>query len=342
MNPQDRESQIRTICLIILTAFAIGVVLYWLRPVLVPFVLAVFVTVAMMPLIDVQTRSLRIPLSVAVASSVIFTVLLLMLMGIIVSVSVSRLVGNVGLYQQQIRVLISNTLDRLPLEQLGIDESYLLGQMPSQVGAALLGTGNALIDTLSNGFLVVVFVIFLLIGRSGQAPTSAVLAEIEERVKRYVGVKFLISLATAFSVGAVLQLLGIPFALMFGLLVFLLNFIPSIGSAIATLLPLPVVLVQPEISSMAAVLAIALPGAIQITMGNFVEPKIYGESLDLHPVVTLMSLVLWGTLWGIVGMFLAAPMAAVIKIFLARLEHTAPIAEAMGGRLDALFGEEST
>ncbi|HJO02792.1 MAG TPA: AI-2E family transporter [Acidobacteriota bacterium] len=341
MTPQDRESQIRTICLIVLTAFAIGVVLYWLRPVLVPFVLAVFVTVAMMPLIDLQTRSLRVPLPLAVASSVIFTVLLLMLVGIIASVSVTRLVGNVGLYQQQIGVLISNALDRLPLEQLGIDESYLLGQMPSQVGAALLGTGNALIDILSNGFLVVVFVIFLLIGRSGQAPTSALLAEVEERVKRYVGVKFLISLATAFSVGTVLQLLGIPFALMFGLLVFLLNFIPSIGSVIATLLPLPVVLVQPEISGAAAVLAIALPGAIQITMGNFIEPKIYGESLDLHPVVTLMSLVLWGTLWGIVGMFLAAPMAAVIKIFLARLEHTAPIAEAMGGRLEALFGEES-
>ena len=99
---------------------------------------------------------------------------------------------------------------------------------------------------------------------------------------------------------------------------------------------------QPEISSTAAVLAIALPGAIQITMGNFIEPKIYGESLDLHPVVTLMSLVLWGTLWGIVGMFLAAPMAAVIKIFLARLEYTAPIAEAMGGRLDALFGDGTT
>ncbi len=340
MTPHDRESQIRTICLIILTAFAIGVVLYWLRPVLVPFVLAVFVTVAMMPLIDVQTRW-RIPLPLAVASAVIFSVLLLTLVGIIVSVSVTRLVGNVALYQQQIGVLISNALDRLPLEQLGIDESYLLGQMPSQVGAALLGTGNALIDILSNGFLVVVFVIFLLIGRSGQAPTSALLEEVEERVKRYVGVKFLISLATAFSVGTVLQLLGIPFALMFGLLVFLLNFIPSVGSVIATLMPLPVVLVQPEISTASAVLAIALPGAIQITLGNFIEPKIYGESLDLHPVVTLMSLVLWGTLWGVVGMFLAAPMAAVIKIFLARLEHTAPIAEAMGGRLDALFGEES-
>ena len=342
MSPQDRESQIRTICLIILTAFAIGVVLYWLRPVLVPFVLAVFVTVAMMPLIDVQTRSLRVPLPLAVASSVVFTVLLLMLVGIIVSVSVTRLVGNVGLYQQQIGLLISSALDRMPLEQLGIDESYLLRQMPSQVGAALLGTGNALIDILSNGFLVVVFVIFLLIGRSGQAPTSAVLAEVEERVKLYVGVKFLISLATAFSVGTVLQLLGIPFALMFGLLVFLLNLIPSVGSVIATLLPLPVVLVQPEISSTAAVLAIALPAAIQIIMGNFIEPRIYGESLDLHPVVTLMSLVLWGTLWGIVGMFLAAPMAAVIKIFLARLEHTAPIAEAMGGRLGALFGDETT
>ena len=127
---------------------------------------------------------------------------------------------------------------------------------------------------------------------------------------------------------------------MFGLLAFLLNFIPSFGSIIATLAPLPIILVNPDIQATAGVLAIVLPAAVQLTLGNFVEPKIMGESLDLHPVVILMSLVFWGMLWGIAGMFLSVPMTAVLQIFLERMEHTRPIADVMAGRLDRVFREE--
>jgi AI-2 transport protein TqsA len=339
MRPPDRDTRIITICLILLTVYATGGMLYVLRAVLVPFVLALFITMALAPLIGMLIRRFRFPRAAAVLTSVTIAVLLLALAGTITSVSVSRMIQNVGQYQQQIRVFTSNAVNRLPLEQLGIQESQVIGLIPQQVGAAMAGVGNAVIDILSNGILVTVFVIFLLIGRGG-GPRSKVWTEVENRVQRYIGIKFMVSLVTGFSVGLVLQLLGVPFALMFGLLSFLLNFIPSVGSIIATILPLPVVMVDPTISTTTAVLAIALPGAIQLTMGNFLEPKIYGESLDLHPIVTLMSLVLWGTLWGVVGMFLAAPLAAVVQIFLGRLEHTRPFAEAMAGRLDPLLGGE--
>lgn len=340
MSPTDRDMRITTICLIVLTVFTTGGVLYVLRAVLVPFVLALFITMGLTPLIDVQIRRLRFPRGAAVVTSVMIAVLLLAVAGIITSVSVARVLQNAGQYQQQITMFAADTVDRLRLDQYGIDASQFVGQLTSQVGAALVGIGNAVIDILSNGILVTVFVIFLLIGRSTARPHGSVWAEVESRVQRYLGIKFLVSLVTGFSVGTVLQLLGVQYALMFGLLSFLLNFIPSVGSIVATLLPLPVVMVDPSLSNTAAVLAIALPGAIQMTMGNFIEPKIYGESLDVHPVVTLMSLVLWGTLWGVVGMFLAAPLAAVIRIFLGRLEHTRPFAEAMAGRLDPLFGED--
>ena len=340
MSSTDRDTGIITICLILLTVFSTGAVLYVLRAVLVPFVLALFITMGLSPLIDVQIRRLRFPRGVAVVTSVMIAVLLLALAGIITSVSVARMIQNAGQYQQQIRVFAVNTVERLPLDEYGIDASQFIGQFTAQVGGVVLGIGNAVIDILSNGVLVTVFVIFLLIGRSTARPQGSVWTEVESRVQRYLGVKFLVSLVTGFSVGMVLQLLGVQYALMFGLLSFLLNFIPSVGSIVATLLPLPVVMVDPSLSTMAAVLAIAVPGAIQMTMGNFIEPKIYGGSLDIHPIVTLMSLVLWGTLWGVVGMFLAAPLAAVIRIFLGRLEHTRPFAEAMAGRLDPLFGED--
>lgn len=340
MSPTDRDSRIITICLILLTVFSTGAVLYVLRAVLVPFVLAVFITMGLAPLIDVQIRRLRFPRGVAVVTSVTVAVLALALAGIITSISVARVIQNAGQYQQQIRVFAANAVNQLPFDQYSIDASQFIGQLTAQVGGAVVGIGNAVIDILSNGVLVTVFVIFLLIGRSTARPQGSVWAEVESRVQRYLGVKFMVSLVTGFSVGMVLQLLGVQYALMFGLLSFLLNFIPSVGSIVATLLPLPVVMVDPSLSNTAAVMAIALPGAIQMTMGNFIEPKIYGESLDVHPVVMLMSLVLWGTLWGVAGLFLAAPLAAVVRILFGRLEHTRPFAEAMAGRLDPLFGED--
>lgn len=340
MSPTERDTRTITICLILLTVFATGGVLYVLRAVLVPFVLALFITMGLTPLIDVQIRRLRFPRGVAVVTSVLIAVMVLALAGIITSISVARIIQNAGQYEQQIRVFAADTVERLPFEEYGIDATQFIGQFTSQVGGVVVGIGNAVIDILSNGILVTVFVIFLLIGRSAARPQGSVWAEVESRVQRYLGIKFLVSLVTGFSVGMVLQLLGVQYALMFGLLSFLLNFIPSVGSIVATLLPLPVVVIDPTLSTTAAVLAIAIPGAIQMTMGNFIEPKIYGESLDVHPIVTLMSLVLWGTLWGVVGLFLAAPLAAVVRILFGRLEYTRPFAEAMAGRLDPLFGED--
>jgi AI-2 transport protein TqsA len=125
-------------------------------------------------------------------------------------------------------------------------------------------------------------------------------------------------------------------ALVFGLFAFLLNFIPSLGSHIDTLLPLPVVLVSPDSSLTTIVLTIGLPMLIQVIFGSFIEPKVMGGSLDLHPVTVILALIVWGMLWGIVGMLLAVPLTAVMKIFFERIEHTSLLAEILAGRLDRL------
>ena len=125
--------------------------------------------------------------------------------------------------------------------------------------------------------------------------------------------------------------LGIDLALVFGLFAFLLNFIPSIGSIIATLLPLPVVIVSPDVSTTVAVLAIAIPGTIQFTIGNLIAPRVLGSSLSLHPVTILLALMFWGSLWGVVGMLLATPMTAVLKMLADRFERTQAIARIMSG-----------
>ncbi|MHC4433691.1 MAG: AI-2E family transporter [Planctomycetota bacterium] len=123
---------------------------------------------------------------------------------------------------------------------------------------------------------------------------------------------------------------------MFGFLAFLLNFIPNIGSIIATLLPLPVAFIDPQLGIVSKVLALAIPGSIQFVIGNILQPKMMGESLDLHPVVVLLSLIFFGTIWGIIGMFLAVPITAVVMIFLQRFDYTRAIADLAAGKTDVL------
>jgi AI-2 transport protein TqsA len=121
---------------------------------------------------------------------------------------------------------------------------------------------------------------------------------------------------------------------MLGLLAFLLNLITNNSSPIAVLLPLPVVLVDPQSTLSTVVLAIGLPSLSDLLISSLIEPKVVGGSLNLHPVTVLISLMVWGTMWGMVGMFLATPLTAVMQMFLERFEPTAPLAELLAGRLD--------
>ncbi len=119
---------------------------------------------------------------------------------------------------------------------------------------------------------------------------------------------------------------------MFAILTVLLNFIPNFGSVIATLLPIPVLLLQYGLGWQ-TMTVITLLFAIQFCIGNLVEPKMMGESLDLHPVTILLFLMFWGLVWGLPGMFLAVPITAILKIILSRIETTLPLSELLAGRL---------
>jgi AI-2 transport protein TqsA len=341
MDPEQRERRFQTVCLLILSSVAIAVALFWLRPIMIPFVLAVFCALGLTPLIEFQIRYLWAPRPLAVLATLVFGIVLLTLLGVLISTSVGQLAANASVYQTQIKHLLDSVAATLPLEFFGVPIKTALDSLTQRalgtVGGLLVGTTNAIFGILSQSLLVLVFLVFLLIGGSTPArPNGGFLGEIESRIKRYILTKALVSAATGVLVGGALSVLGIDLALVFGLFAFLLNFIPSVGSIVATLLPLPVVLVSPDISSTTAVLALAVPAVIQFVIGSVIEPKIMGGSLDLHPVVILLALILWGMLWGIVGMLLATPITAVMKILFEKMELTAPVAELLAGRLDAL------
>jgi AI-2 transport protein TqsA len=230
----------------------------------------------------------------------------------------------------------------MPLERLGIktDAEAIRKFLTAQEGAGWQFISTVLSEAtnvLSNGALVLIFMLFLLFGRrSGPRPSADVLAEIEASVKSYIAGTVFLSAVTGLLVGLSLALLGVEFAWVFGLLAFLLNFIPSIGAIVASLLPLPVILLSPDMSLTAMVLAIVIPAAVQFFIGSFVQPRVLGHALDLHPVVIVLSLIFFGMIWGLMGAFLATPITAVVRIIFGRIPITRPLASMLAGNLDVL------
>lgn len=157
---------------------------------------------------------------------------------------------------------------------------------------------------------------------------SDVLDTISRGVQRYLGVKTLISLVTGSIAYAVLVALEVPYAFVFGILTFLLNYIPTFGSIIAAIFPTIVALAVNDTWNAAIIVVVAYL-AINMTLGNFVEPKILGRELNLSPLVIIISVVVWAGLWGPVGTFLAVPLTAGIQIVLASGKSTHPIAVMM-------------
>lgn len=337
------EVRVQTVCLVILAAVTAAGALYWLRPVMIPFVLALFIALGLGMIADILVDRARIPRALALPVTVAGGAIALAGLGALISASLGQLADNAGVYGDQLTKLVEQTIAWLPgpvREAAEAQNLAALADIPVSSITSLLGrTTGAIANLLSQSLLVFIFVIFLVLGGAQASGSSGTWGEIQARVQSYLLSKIVVSAATGVLVGLTLLILDVPLAMVFGLLAFLLNFIPNIGSAIATLLPLPVVLVDPEVSALSAILAITIPGVIQGVMGNLVEPRMMGDSLDLHPVAILMSLIFWGMLWGVVGMLLATPITAVLKIFLERFDGSRPLAELMAGRVSALTGE---
>ena len=335
----------QTVCLVVLASVATAFALHWLAPVLIPFVLAIFLSMGLGMCVEWLVSRARVPRSLALPTTVVLGLGALAGLGALVNASVVQLAESGPLYAEQLGQLIDRATALLPPEIAAVvgDGTVAIREIPvSTVGGLIASTTNAVVNLLSQSLLVLIFVIFLSWGGSRGRQREGTFGEIRRSVESYLLSKVVISAATGLLVGATLAILGVPLAMAFGVLAFLLNFIPNVGSLIATLLPLPVVIISPDVSGGAAVAAIAIPGAIQALMGNAIEPKLMGDSLDLDPVVILISLIFWGMLWGIVGMLLATPITAVLKIFLQRFEGSRPLAELLAGRFGGTGGTGAT
>jgi AI-2 transport protein TqsA len=333
-----REERVQTVCLAVIAAIGVAFSLWWLKPVLIPFVMALFIALALGMGVDLLAQHTRVPRRIALPLVLAAGVLGLIGVGALVSVSVSELAANSGAYAAKIQHLVDQALATAPptlRDQLGGGIARLREIPVATVGGLLTAVSNTVFGLLSNSLIVLVFLFFLMLGADAfSREQGGTWGAIVRRVQSFLAGKIALSGISSVLVGVTFLVLGAPLAMVWALLTFLLTFIPAVGVTIALLLPIPVLWLDPDLGRGEFLAALAIPGAIHF-VANLLEPKVVGDSLGLHPITIMMALVFWTMLWGPVGALLAAPMTAVIAILLERFEGSRPVALLLAGR----FGE---
>lgn len=327
---------INAVCLTIIAAGVITAALIYTRALMIPLVIAIFLYTILAQSASLLHRRLGLPAWLALTLSILFFALCFA--GIIVFTinSVGGFLKGAEMYRDNLVATIQDLLAKLAQHGIHVDQSSItnyIRELP--LFDWFRNFGKQLFSVLSNATLIILFIIFLLLGEKKALPagdTHTTVREMLANVSKYVSVKLVTSLVTATIVGVILIIFKVKLAFLFALLTFLLNFIPSVGSIIAVLLPTPVLFLQYGFgANFFAVLG--MMSVTQFVIGNLIEPRFLGDGMDLHPVVVIASLIFWGLVWGVPGAFLSVPITASIKIVLSKIKHTRPVAELLAGRL---------
>lgn len=295
--------------------------------ILVPCVLAIFIAL-IGSLLIVWLRRFHLPgwLSVTLVMGLIISTLLGL--GALVFGSVERLIDIMPQYQQKLTPIIQSLIDWL--DKLGIHfprEGFSILSEPGSLVELIRNALNRLVSTLSTLIMVLIIVLFLLmegtalreklkVALDPSFDTTALIG-VTVHIQRYLSIKTITSLITGILVGVWAWTMGISFAPLWGVLAFLLNYIPYIGSIFASIPAIFLALMEYGIGTSAVVTV----GYVVINVGvsNLLEPVMLGRGLGLSPIVVFLSLVFWGWTWGPIGMLLSIPLTMVIKIL---LEHS--------------------
>jgi predicted PurR-regulated permease PerM len=292
---------------------------------LVPFMVAVFIAMISLPLLNgLEARG--VPSGLAVLVTLLVPLVIVAGILVLVGGSVQGFVDRVDDYKillQQKATTFTNFL-----QDLGIDVPPDVARRLIKPDLALdlvARTLRAAQAVMTNLLLVLLTMVFILseaagfprkleaaFGRGGEGWER--FQGIKKEVQRYLAIKTVISLATGLTVGFGMWLIGVDFPLLWGLLAFLLNYIPNLGSILAAIPPVLLAIVQ--FGAGRALLVAAVFLMVNLGLGNFLEPRIMGRRLGLSTLVVFMSLVFWGWVWGPVGMLLSVPLTMVLKIML--------------------------
>ncbi len=337
----------------IISAAAVIILIFGMQAakvLLVPFLLAIFLAlITVRPMLWMQKRGVP---SVAGALIIVTAMmLLLVIVGAIVGSSVAEFTAALPTYQERLDLLVQKTIafvaERIDgdfsIKTLGerLDPGWAMGL----VASILNGVG----DVLTNTFLIFFTMIFILLEAS-TIPTKISAAfgrgadEFErpriflDNLGRYLGIKTIVSVATGLLIGVLTWSIGLDFPLLWGMLAFLLNYVPNIGSIIAAV---PAVLMAAlQLGAGGAMLTAVSFLGVNVLFGNIIEPRLMGHGVGISPLVVFISLVFWGWVFGPVGMLLSVPLTMALKMGLESDERTRWIALFLGSERDAEYALE--
>ena len=314
---------------------------------LVPFLIAAFLAlITVRPMLWMQAH--KVPSILAALIIVTMLMLVLATVGVILGTSIADFTAALPAYQARLDTIIDGVFDFI-VRNLNVDESIeSISDMVDPGFAMGLAAGilNSLRDVLTNAFLIIFTMIFILLEASTaetkfQAAFGRTADSIEgardfmQNLGRYLGIKTLVSIATGICAGLLTWALEIDFPLLWAMLAFLLNYVPTIGSIIAAVPAVLLALVQIGPGAASAT-AMGFVG-INIVFGNFLEPRLMGYGVGISPLVVFVGLVAWGWIFGPVGMLLSVPLTMTLKMALASDERTRWVAILLGSERDAEY-----
>ena len=312
---------------------------------IIPFILAIFIwyliNVLSFAIMKLKVGGRALPASLRYIASVLLIVGILSVFFTFITKNVSEVIQVAPEYQAKIEPMIDKVYGRLPF-----DEQPPIKEFVSQFdfSGLIKNVAGALGSLAGNAGLISIYVVFLFLeqrsfgpkikgmarGNIKETEILKIIKQIDRDTRKYIGIKTLASLTTALLSYGVMTWAGLDFAAFWALLIFFFNFIPTIGSILATVFPSVLALIQFE-SPTTVGLVIGGILATQILVGNLLEPRLMGNSLNLSPLVILLSLGLWGSLWGVSGMFLCVPITVIAMIICSHFPQTRPIAVLLSG-----------
>ena len=327
------------------TAILVVLVFYLLdvgQSLILPFVIAIalwyLISTLSVAFQKVTLGSFKFPPRVCLLASILSFLSVVWALISFLSGSLNGVLEVVPTYQKNLIIRLEN----MPFIDMALlSEQSLMTTVGNWIDlpayAASVATSFASI--LASGGLILIYILFLFLeqGKFDQKITALfseggtesgarnIISRIRDDIQKYISIKMFTSTVTGSLSYIILMFLEVDFAGVWGLLIFLLNFIPTVGSIVATIFPALIALAQSDGYSL-FLFVLAGIGACQILIGNILEPRMMGSSFNLSPIVILLNLALWGTIWGIIGMLLCVPFLIILTIVLSHFPNTRAIA----------------
>ena len=334
--------------LLFLCIIAAGVILKVTASIVIPVAVAILLSLVFYPGISKLHEKLHFPWWLAIL--VVFVLFFAIIGSIanIITTGIRSILASLPAYEARLNTIYALIAERFNLE-MNTDMTFFQNMwshisIRNTVGKYALNFTNILYDFTRNLLLVVLFSVFLLTEMhaikdkvrvafpQNDGRVKKITHDIVTDVTRYISLKFITSLATGLFVILLFLPIKMKFVVVWGFLAFVLNFIPTFGSIISGVLTVLFALVQfyPSVGTVVYVAAVML--AINLVIGSIIEPRVQGENLGISPFIILVSLSLWGWMWGFVGMLIAVPLMVIVKIICENVSYLKPLGILLGSR----------